>query len=67
MTRNASSLPLEVEVATVEAVAEGVSVAEEVAEAEEAEAVATWVANQVEKVSKATLLLDPMDQKIGRP
>ena len=48
------------------AVAEGVSVAEEVAEAEEVEAVATWVANPVEKVSKETLLLDPMDQMTGQ-
>ena len=66
MTPNGNYQPLEAEVVKG-AVAEGVSVAEEVAEAEEVEAVATWVANQVEKVSKATLLLDPMDQKIGRP
>ena len=65
MKRNASYQPLEAVVAKA-AVAEGDSVAEGVAEAE-AEVVATWEANPVEKVSKETLLLDPMDQKIGQP
>ena len=59
MKRNASSLPLEVEAAVVAkaAVAEDVMVVAGVAEAEEAEVVATWEANPVEKVSKETLLL----------
>ena len=48
----------------MEAVAEGDSVVE-VAEAEEAE-VATKVAKSAEKVSKETLLLDPMDQMTGQ-
>ena len=69
MKRNANYLPLEVEVETVEAVvaAEDGTVVEGVAEAKEAEVVATWEANPAEKVSKETSLLDPMDQKTGRP
>ena len=44
---------------------EGDSVVAEVTKAKEAE-VATKVAKSVEKVSKETLLLDPMDQMTGQ-
>ena len=61
---NGNYQPLEEVVKAAEA--EGDSVAEGVAE-EEVEAVATKVAKSAEKVTKVKSLLDPMDQKIGRP